>query len=253
LRELADREVCLLLAGAPFTEGYTPYLRYRSMEAWALCLASHLARYRLRRRLGQENLPPKIPRIRDLLLVIRTPLVSIPATNRVRTLRKRISSKETGIAAVRQPQDSRPVYPCRRLLCSRLGRVGLSFHFRSFLRPWQFHQCQTRFLFLVFCRLCYNYRLQRSIKQAHVRPPDGSPDQSLNGGSADDVCPGGSTGCESTLHQECGSVLVISFLGGADGGYLLFTCLWRRSLPMLEDRPLLLLDDQLSDVQPSNL
>ena len=71
MRELADREVHLLLAGASLTEGYTPYLHHRPMEAWALRSASHLAKVRLRgRRLDQECLPPKIPRTRDLLLDI---------------------------------------------------------------------------------------------------------------------------------------------------------------------------------------
>ena len=131
------------------------------------------------------------------------PLVSTPATNRARTLRKRIPSLETGIAAVRQPQDSRPVYPGRRLLCCYLGRVSLSFHHRSFLRPWPFHQCQTRFLSLVFCRLCYNCILRRPRKQGHARVPSRSPDLFLKGNSI---------GHESTPRQECGPVLVISFL-----------------------------------------
>jgi|SRR5215213_1737971 hypothetical protein len=102
LRKLADGEVRLLLAGASFTEGYTLNLHHRPMEAWTLRFASHLTRARLGR-LGQENLPPQIPRTQDLLLVIGTPLVSTPATNCARTLRKGISSLETGIAAVRQP------------------------------------------------------------------------------------------------------------------------------------------------------
>src|SRR5215216_1458855 len=58
LRKLANGEVCLLLAGAWFTEGYTPDLHYRPMEAWALRIASHLARSRRPRRLAQENFPP---------------------------------------------------------------------------------------------------------------------------------------------------------------------------------------------------
>jgi hypothetical protein len=135
------------------------------------------------------------------------PLVSTPATNRSRTLRKRISSKETGIAAIRQPQDSRLVCPGRRILCCYLGRVSLSSHYRSFLRPWLLHRCQT--ISLVSCKLCYNYILQRSRKQAHARPLSGSPDQTLNGGSEGVVCSGGPTGHESTPHQECGLVLVI--------------------------------------------
>src|SRR5829696_2655056 len=58
LRKLANGEVCLLLAGARFTEGYTLDLHYRPMETWALCLTSHLARSRRPRRLAHENLPP---------------------------------------------------------------------------------------------------------------------------------------------------------------------------------------------------
>src|SRR5215208_4714208 len=102
VERLAEREVRLLLAGESFTEGYTLNLHHRPMEAWTLRVASHLTRARLGR-LGQENLPPQIPRTQDLLLVIGTPLVSTPATNCARTLRKGISSLETGIAAVRQP------------------------------------------------------------------------------------------------------------------------------------------------------
>src|SRR5215211_2952128 len=175
LRKLADGEVRLLLAGASFTEGYTLNLHHRPTEAWTLRFASHLARARLGRHLGQENLPPKILRTRDLLLVIRTPLVSTPATNCARTLRKGISSLETGIAAVRQAHDGRPVSPRRRLLSCYLGRVGLSFHFRSFLLPWLLHQCQM--IFLVFCTIYYNYILRRSRKQVHARLPSGSPDR----------------------------------------------------------------------------
>ena len=152
LRKLADGEVCLLLAGARFTEGYTPDLHHRLMETWALRPASHLARSLLRHCIDKENLPPKILRTRDLVIVIRTPPVSAPATNRACTLRKGISSLETGIAAVRQAYDGRPVRSRRCLLGCFLGRVGPSFHFRSFLQPWLFHQCQTRFLFLTFCR-----------------------------------------------------------------------------------------------------
>jgi hypothetical protein len=75
------------------------------METWALRPASHLARSLLRHCIDKENLPPKILKIlrtRDPLLAIRTPPVSTPATNRACTLRKGISSLETGIAAVRQ-------------------------------------------------------------------------------------------------------------------------------------------------------
>src|SRR5829696_7471456 len=58
LRKLANGEVCLLLAGARFTEGYAPDLHLCATEARALRLASHLARSRCPRRLGQEYLPP---------------------------------------------------------------------------------------------------------------------------------------------------------------------------------------------------
>ncbi len=44
LRKLANGEVHLLLAGAPFAQGYTADLHYRPVEAWALGLASHLTR-----------------------------------------------------------------------------------------------------------------------------------------------------------------------------------------------------------------
>src|SRR4029434_3421593 len=49
------------------------------------------------------------------------------------------------------------------------------------------------FLFLVFCRLCYNYILERSRKQGHARVPSGSPDLFLKGNSI---------GHESTPRQE---------------------------------------------------
>ncbi len=52
------------------------------METWALRPASHLARSLLRHCIDKENLPPKILRTRDPLLVIRTPLVRPPATHR---------------------------------------------------------------------------------------------------------------------------------------------------------------------------
>src|SRR5215207_3007532 len=157
LRKLANGEVRLLLASASFTEGYTPDLHHRLMETWALRTASDLARSLLRHCIDKENLPPKILRTREPLLVIRTPPVSTPATNRTCTLRKSISSLETGVASVRQAYDGRPVRSRRRLLGCFLGPVGPSLHFRSFLRPWLFHQCQPRFLFLTFCRYCYYY------------------------------------------------------------------------------------------------
>lgn len=77
----------------------------------------------------------------------------------------------------------------------------------SFLRPWLLYRCQT--ISLVFCKLCYNYILQRSRKQAQARPLSGSSDQTLDGGSEGVVSSGGPTGHESTVHQECWPVLVI--------------------------------------------
>src|SRR5215211_1872849 len=112
------------------------------METWALRPASHLARSLLRHCIDEENLPPKILRTPEPLLVIRTPPVSAPATNRARTLRKGISSLETGIAAVRQAYDGRPVRSRRRLLGCFLGGVGPSFHFRSFHWSWLFHNAR---------------------------------------------------------------------------------------------------------------
>jgi hypothetical protein len=156
------------------------------METWALRPASHLARSLPRHCIDKVNLPPKILKIlrtRDPLVLIRTPPVSTPATNRACTLRKGISSQETGIAAVRQAYDGRPVRSRRCLLGCFLGGVGPSFHFRSFLRSWLFHQCQTRFLFLTFCRYCYYCIPRRPRKQGHPRLPGGSPGLFLNGNS----------------------------------------------------------------------
>jgi len=116
------------------------------MEAWALRLASHLAGSLLRHCIDKENLPPKILKIlrtRHLLLVIRTPLVHPPATNRARTLRKDISSLETGIAAVRQAYDGRPVRPRCRLLRLLFGGVGLGLHLYSLPWVWPHHRCQV--------------------------------------------------------------------------------------------------------------
>ena len=131
LRKLANGEVHLLLAGACFTEGYTPDLHHRTTETWALRPASHLARTLLNHCIDQEN-PPSTNM--GPLLVIRTPPVSAPATNRTCTLRKDISSLETGIAAVRQAYDGRSVRPRCCVLRSRFGRVGLGLHpFTPFL------------------------------------------------------------------------------------------------------------------------
>src|SRR5215203_1458917 len=78
LRKLANGEVRLLLAGASFTEGYTPDLHHRLMETRALRPASHLARSLLRHCIDKENLPPKIQKIlrtrEPLLLSLSCPL-----------------------------------------------------------------------------------------------------------------------------------------------------------------------------------
>src|SRR5215210_5274096 len=128
LRKLANGKVRLLLARASFTEGYTLDLHHRLVETWTLRPASHLAGSLLLHCIDQEHLPPTI---RDSLLVIRTPPVSTPATNRSRTLRKDISSLETGIAAVRQAYDRRPVRLRCRLLRFLFGGecLGLHLHF----------------------------------------------------------------------------------------------------------------------------
>ena len=72
-----------------------------------------------------------------LLLLVRTPLINAPALMpqrlTARTLRKGLSSVEPGIAAVRQPYNSRAIRPGCRLLRSRLGCVSLGLHLCSFL------------------------------------------------------------------------------------------------------------------------
>ena len=131
LRKLAYCEVCLLLAGASFTEGYaqisTSALRRHGLSVL-------LRSWQDPDVLGAWVKRPFLLRARDLLLVICTPLVSAPATNRVRTLRKDISSMETPIATVGQAYDGRPVVLRCRLLRFLLGGVGLALHLYSF--PW---------------------------------------------------------------------------------------------------------------------
>jgi hypothetical protein len=57
----------------------------------------------------------------------------MPQRLTARTLRKGLSSVEPGIAAVRQPYNSRAIRPGCRLLRSRLGCVSLGLHLCSFL------------------------------------------------------------------------------------------------------------------------
>jgi hypothetical protein len=54
-RKLADGEVRLLLAGARSTEGYAQDLHLCATRTRTLRVASHLAKSRLRLRLGQRN------------------------------------------------------------------------------------------------------------------------------------------------------------------------------------------------------
>jgi hypothetical protein len=124
------------------------------METWALRPASHLARSLLRQRIDQENLPPTNT---DPLLLVVTPPVSAPATNRARTLRKDISSLQTGVAAVRQAYDGRPVRSRRRLLRFPLGGVGHSLHLYSL--PWVRlpHRCQAATLSSILYNLLQLY------------------------------------------------------------------------------------------------
>jgi hypothetical protein len=159
VRKLADGEVCLLLAGTWSAEGYTPDLHLCATEARALCVTAHLARSRRPRRLVQENFPPTS---RDLLLVIRTPLVSTPATNRTRSLRKDISSMETPIAAVRQAYDGRPVRPRCRLLGFLLGSVSLGLHLYSLPWVWLPHQCQAATLISILYIILQLYHQEGS-------------------------------------------------------------------------------------------
>jgi hypothetical protein len=108
-------------------------------------------------------------RARDLLLVIRTPLVSAPATNRVRTLRQDISSLETPIAAVGQAYDGRPVRPRCRLLRFLLGGVGLGLHLYSLPLGCG---CLIKARLppsLVFCIIYYNYTTRRVRGVAMLR------------------------------------------------------------------------------------
>src|SRR5215211_5390753 len=140
------------------------------METWALRPASHLARSLLRHCIDEENLPPKILRTPEPLLVIRTPPVSAPATNRARTLRKGISSLETGIAAVGQAYDGRPVRSRRRLLGCFLGGVGLGLHLYSLPLGCGCLIDARLPATLVFCIIYYNYTTRRSTEQNRCLP-----------------------------------------------------------------------------------
>jgi hypothetical protein len=105
-----------------------------------------------------------------LLLLVSPPLVSAPATNRVRTLRQDISSLETPIAAVRQAYDGRPVRPRCRLLRFLLGGVGLGLHLYSLPLGCG---CLIKARLppsLVFCIIYYNYTTRRSTKQNRCLP-----------------------------------------------------------------------------------
>ena len=81
--------------------------------------------------------------ITPLLLLEGAPPVGAPATYRARTLRKGISSLQTGITSVRQAYDGRPVRSRRRLLRFPLGGVGIGLHLYSLPWVWPPHQCQA--------------------------------------------------------------------------------------------------------------
>src|SRR5215216_6281977 len=82
--------------------------------------------------------------ITPLLLLEGAPPVGAPATNRTCTLRKGISSLETGVAPVRQAHDGRLVRPHRRHFGFLLGGVGTGF---APLLPspwvWPPHRCKA--------------------------------------------------------------------------------------------------------------
>jgi hypothetical protein len=132
------------------------------METWALRPASHLARSLLRHCIDKENLPPKILRTRDLLLVIRSPLVHPPATNRARTLRKDISSLDTGVATARQAYNGRPVRPRCRPLRFLFGGVGLGLHVNSLPWVWLPHQYQAATLSSILYNILQLYHQEGS-------------------------------------------------------------------------------------------
>src|SRR5215210_7221208 len=80
--------------------------------------------------------------ITSLLLLVGAPPVGAPATNRAHTPRKFVSSLQTGVAAVRQAHDGRPVRPRRRLRFL-LGGVGLGLHLYFLPWVWPLHRCQA--------------------------------------------------------------------------------------------------------------
>jgi hypothetical protein len=63
LRELADDEVCLLLAGARSTEGHVQDIHLCVTGAGAPRLTSHLATFPICRRLDQDNVCSEILRL----------------------------------------------------------------------------------------------------------------------------------------------------------------------------------------------
>ena len=132
------------------------------METWALRPASHLARSLLRHCIDKENLPPTILRTRNPLLAIRTPPVSVPATNCARPVRKDISSLDTGVTTVRQAYDGRSVRPRRRLLRFLFGIVGLGLHLLSL--PWArlSHPYQTATISSILYKILQLYHQEGS-------------------------------------------------------------------------------------------
>src|SRR5215212_9949329 len=100
--------------------------------------------------------------ITPLLLLVGTPPVSAPATNRARTLRKGISSLETGVAAVRKAYNGRPVRPRCRLLRSLFGGVGLGLHPYSLPWGWLPHRYQAVAVSSILCKILQLYHREGS-------------------------------------------------------------------------------------------
>ena len=101
-------------------------------------------------------------RKRDPLLLVGSPPVSGPTTNRARTLRKDISSLETGIAAIRQAYDGRPVRPRCRLLRFLFGGVGLGLHLYFLPWVWLPHQYQAATLSSILYNILQSYHQEGS-------------------------------------------------------------------------------------------
>jgi hypothetical protein len=169
------------------------------METWALRPASDLARSLLRHCIDKENLPPNILRTREPPLVISTPLVHPPATNRVRTVRKDISGMETPIATVGQAYDGRPVVPRCRLLRFLFGGVGLGLHLHSLPLGCGCLINARLSPSLAFCIIYYNYTTRRARVGGNVGARVEGRDRGAIG--KEETC----SGCKVSLTTRTGS------------------------------------------------